>query len=558
MHKSPDVKKEGSPGILKENVFQAIFNTPVEGILATDSEGKIIMANDQSEKLFGYTEDGLLGIKVEKLIPPRLRKKHKNYRQRYQQDPDPRRMGRGRDLVGIRKDGTEFPIEVSLSPTKIKGNNYIIAFVIDITERKKTEEQIRKEKENAQKYLDIAGSIFIIIDKTQKVTLINQKGCDLLGLPEEDILGKNWFDNFVPQEDRDRIKAVFNRIISGEEQIRSFENQIIGKEGRKIIIYWQNTLIRDDEDNIIATLSSGVDITEKKQAELALRKSEEKLIIYATELERKVQERTEELAKTVKQLENSNKKLEAEIRERKKAEVEVKKALENEREVNELKSRFVSMASHEFRTPLSTILSSASLIEKYQEKDTQEKRTKHVERIKNNVNELTGILNDFLSLDKLEAGKIQYNPVSVELVSFINSVVEELRLVVKKDQIILFQPSQNEINVVIDKQILKNIVLNLVSNAIKYSPDGAIIKILAEEKKDEIIITVKDKGIGIPENEQHHLFERFFRAKNATNIQGTGLGLNLVKKYIDLLEGSINFESKEGEGSTFFVSIPKK
>jgi len=240
----------------------------------------------------------------------------------------------------------------------------------------------------------------------------------------------------------------------------------------------------------------------------------------------------------------------------KRAEEEMRRALKKERELNELKTRFVSMASHEFRTPLSTILSSVSLIDRYTASIEEPKRVKHVERIKSSVRNLTGILEDFLSLTRLEEGHVDPRPEWFDPSPFLSSVAEEVEGLTKENQKIDFQSSGGE-EVFLDKHLLRNILTNLLSNAIKYSGSGTTIRVTAEVSQAHFTLSVADQGIGIPEVEQAHLFERFYRANNASNIQGTGLGLNIVQKYISLMNGNISFESRENEGSTFTVSCPR-
>lgn len=410
--------------------FEAVFKSATEGILICSRDGKIVKANPSAHKIFGYRNNELSGKSVESLIPRKLRADHPKMRESFHKKPVPRHMGVGRDLTAQKKNGTEFPIEVSLTYVEIAGEQYAIAFTIDISER--------------------------------------------------------------------------------------------------------------------------------KNAEIELRNSEEKLILYATELERRVQSRTEQLAESVQNLEKINQELEHEIKERKKAEKEALFALEKEKELNELKSRFVSMASHEFRTPLSTILSSASLISRYQSEDTADKRLKHVNRIKDNVTDLTGILNDFLSLEKLEAGHEESRAEQVEVVSFIKDTIEDLHTITRPGQIITSSFNIREHYLFIDKSFLKNILNNLISNAIKYSKEGDPIEISVRASKRNVVIDVKDYGIGIPKEDQAYLFKRFFRAKNSINIQGTGLGLNLVRRYLDLIGGSISFKSSANKGSTFTVKLPNK
>lgn len=296
------------------------------------------------------------------------------------------------------------------------------------------------------------------------------------------------------------------------------------------------------------------DLTEVKQAQ-------EKVTRLNRELEEKVKKRTEELANAVNKLLDSNQKLQYENQERRSAEKalrdsekDLKKLLEKEKELSQLKSRFVTMASHEFRTPLSAILSSADLIELYTKDSPGDKRLKHVSRIKSAVNNLTNVLNDFLSLSKLEEQKVNVKFDTFQLREFCEEVVDELKGLLKPEQEIRHPFSVPNLEIFMDKKILKNILYNLLSNSIKYSEKPIDCEVRVTD--GQLLVNITDYGIGIPEEDQQHLFTRFFRAHNAENIQGTGLGLNIVKRYLDLLEGSISFESRLGKGTTFRVIVP--
>jgi len=551
-------KRSLQENFIDTNTYQAIFESATEGIIVTDTRGHVLVANKVAHSIFGYRKGEMRGMTIEDFVPEYLRKKHVRFRKSFHKLPKPRKMGEGRDLLGVKKNGDIFPIEVSLSHSEINGQQIAIAFIIDITVRKTAEEQLRKEKETTQMYLDVAGSIFLVIDTKKHIRLINRKGTDVLGFKEEKkLIGRSWLD-FVEQSDKKRVRSLLNGCLSGKQPLTSaFESKITAKSGNDLLIYWQTAAIKNDQGKPIACLFSGIDITDRKKAEEAVRKSEEKLIMYAAELEKRVQKRTTQLADTVNNLETINKELEREVAERKKAEEEARVTLEKQKELNDLKSRFVSMASHEFRTPLSTILSSAALIGKYEKEDMVDKRLKHINRIRDNVNDLTGILNDFLSLEKLEGGRIHLNPERIEMVSFIHALTDELKSICKTGQTIHFSCNSGEYEIKTDRVMLKNILNNLISNAIKYSPEGSEIEVVARTNRKNVTIKVVDAGIGIPEEDQKHLFTRFFRAKNAINIQGTGLGLNLVKRYLDLSGGKLWFESQEGKGSTFYITIPR-
>lgn len=391
-----------------------------EGIVMVDEKGKIVIANPIAEQIFGYEKDELVGQTMEVLVPNTYRGNHSNHRKGFNAHPEPRRMGVGRDLTALKKDGTEFPVEISLSYTRVKGNLLVMAFISDISERKKSEE--------------------------------------------------------------------------------------------------------------------------------ALKRSEEQLIVYAAELERKVQSRTEALHKTIGDLEK-------EVIDRKKAEEETRKALEKEREFNDLKTKFVSIASHEFRTPLSTILSSVSLVDQYKQRNELDKIDKHIARVKSSVQHLTAILNDFLSLGKLEEGKVEVVNEVINLETLFEDIMEEVKASLKEGQQLTLSLSADP-TIISDARILRNILFNLISNASKYSEVGKNIEITVTGSSQSLMIAIRDHGIGIPEEDRKHLFERFFRAGNVSNIQGTGLGLNIVRRYVELLNGRITFDSVYKKGSTFTVIIP--
>ncbi len=387
--------------------LEALFLYATEGILVVNDKGEIIRSNPSVEKLFGYEKNELIGKRIEVLIPKRLTDKHTAHREKYNHNPHARSMGAGMDLFGLKKDGAEIPVEISLSPYSNLEGKFVIAFIVDITVRKQAEEKLKS---------------------------------------------------------------------------------------------------------------------------------------YSTELEKQVKNRTLILEEAIDELEKTKK--------------DLNKALDKEKDLNELKSRFVSMASHEFRTPLTTMMSSLSLVTKYGEKDDKENQLKHVSKIKTSINNLTDILNDFLSVSKLEEGRLENMPEEINLNIFISEIIVEMEGMVTLDQKLIQSYSGNE-TALIDKKLLKNILFNLISNAIKFSPQGGEIEIITQVSSHFVKISVKDSGIGIPKEDQKHLFERFFRGHNAIHIQGTGLGLNIVAKYVELMNGSLDFESIENKGTTFKIIIPQ-
>jgi len=304
---------------------------------------------------------------------------------------------------------------------------------------------------------------------------------------------------------------------------------------------------KDDELFVIAFI---VDITLRKEAEknVVKKQSELEKVTYEirklnTELERKVDERTYILKEALEKLEQSQ--------------TELHEALDKERQLNEIKSRFVSMASHEFRTPLSAVLSSAALLSKYTKDEEQEKRDKHIGRIKDSVKHLNDILEDFLSLGKLDEGRISADPHEFNLKEMINETLTDVKVVLKPGQKFNLKFEGGEI-IDADKKLLRNILINLLSNAAKFSQEDSPIDINVKSEPEQTTLSVKDHGIGISEKDQEHLFNMFYRASNVTNIQGTGLGLHIVKRYLDLMGGTVNLQSKLGKGTAITITFPNK
>jgi PAS domain S-box-containing protein len=414
------VKRLNNSENATEDQVIALFEFATEGIILTNEKGEIILINPAALKLFNYEKEELLGKSIETLIPGRFRHAHLQYRKAFNEQPANRTMGHGRNLFARTKDGREFPVEVSLSYYRKNDALFVIAFLVDITQRKQSEQ-----------------------------SMLNQR-------------------------------AQLEKITADMRKLNA-------------------------------------------------------------ELETKVEQRTRILQEALKELEKSQR--------------EVNEALNKEKQMNEIKSRFVSMASHEFRTPLSTVLSSAALISRYTKEDEQDKRDKHIKRIKDSVKHLNELLEDFLSLGKLDESRIKAETSVFNVREFLEEVIDEMKSTQKEGQLINQHYTGGK-EFVTDKRLLKNILINLLGNAIKFSGEGSVITLDIREQNDFLMLSVKDEGLGISEEDQQHLFSSFFRGKNTLNIEGTGLGLHIVKRYVDLLKGSIQLESKLNSGTTVFVRLP--
>ncbi|WP_256009709.1 PAS domain-containing sensor histidine kinase [Desertivirga xinjiangensis] len=376
----------------------------------------------------------------------------------------------------------------------------------------------------------------ITIDSRGIIESINPSALKLFGYEEHEVKGKN-ISVLMPEPDRSAHDSYINRYQqTGEKRIIGIGREVLGLRKDKTTFPFRLAVSEVEYQDRKIFTGFVHDLTKEKQAEENLKR-------YTEELEEKVKDRTQNLEQLILELE--------------KARDEASHSLEKEKELNQLKTRFVSMASHEFRTPLSSVQLSASLIEKYLQKIDQTNILKHTGKIKNSVGHLTGILNDFLSLEKLEAGKTEMQFQVFDLVKFSEDIIEEMQLIAKQNQHIVYQHTGATSQVFLDPALLKNAAINLVSNAIKYSGENTFIEFNTEVNETEVCITVKDNGIGIPVEEQKNLFEPFFRAHNTGNIPGTGLGLNIVKRYIGMMGGIVLCQSAQYKGTTISLIFKK-
>lgn len=408
--------------------LKAVFESAVDGIIIIDQRGVIEEVNPAAARLFEYTVDELIGHKINILMPQPYSAEHDSYISNYVHSGQKKIIGIGREVIGLKKSGDEFPFWLSVSEVNLDDRIIYTGFIHDLSKTRNAEEKLQQLNEDLEN---------LVVQRTYE------------------------------------LERVVNKLLDLNKR---FEDEI------KAHVFTESLL--------------------------------------------------------------------------RKKEVELTESLKKEKELGELKSRFVAMASHEFRTPLSTIMSSVALLKRYTTEAQQENREKHIGKIMSAVTHLTGILNDFLSVSKFDEGKINANLEFFDLHALLKDIVEEMSVLLKADQRINFIWDSKNNQVYSDPKIIKNILINLLSNAIKYSDDKGIIEFNALVVEDKVMFMVKDQGIGIPEADQKYLFDRFFRASNATNIEGTGLGLNIVKKYLELLGGTITVESKLSEGTSFIIEIP--
>jgi len=391
---------------------------------------------------------------------------------------------------------------------------------------------------------------FVVTDNLGEIILVNPSACKMFGYERSELLGQK-IEILLPkryQESHVHLRDKFyqdpgNRVMGHGRDLHGRH-----KSDRDFPVEVSlSTYLQDGKRYVIAFI---IDITHRKEIEENMMKQQKELEKVThemrklnAELEAKVEERTIILKEALQKLEQSQ--------------GELNEALDKEKQLNEIKSRFVSMASHEFRTPLSTVLSSASLLNKYTSTEDQDKRSRHIDKIKGSVKHLNDLLEDFLSLGKLDEGKVGTNFQIFNLQKVLQEIGEEMTGLAKKGQEIIYQ-HEGDLHVESDSKLVKNIMINLVSNAIKFSEEDGRINIFSLADEHTATIRVQDNGIGISDEDKEHLFSSFFRARNAINIQGTGLGLHIVKRYVELINGTIELESELGKGTAVTIKIPVK
>lgn len=374
----------------------------------------------------------------------------------------------------------------------------------------------------------------ITIDDKGVIEQLNPAALMLFGYGREELVGHN-VSVLMPEPDHSQHDGYLSRYEStGKKHIIGVGREVTGKrkDGSVFPFRLGVSEIKFSDRKIFTGFIH--DLSKEKA-------NEEQIKSYTEKLEIKIKERTHDLIKLVSELEMAKENMQA--------------LFQKEKELNQLKTRFVSMASHEFRTPLSAIQLSAVLIDKYTVKNDSASVEKHTSKIKNSINNLTTILNDFLSLEKLEAGKVEATAQSFNVISFAEEIAEEMQLMTKQNQHIIYEHTGTTAEVYLDANLLRNCIINLISNSIKYSGENTLIQFNSILKNNELIIEVSDNGIGIPEIDQQNLFEPFFRAHNTGDIPGTGLGLNIVKRYVNLMHGTVSCRSEQHSGTVFTLTF---
>ncbi|MHA7111756.1 PAS domain S-box protein [Sunxiuqinia elliptica] len=489
-----------------EEKFRGMLDSTPDSMVILNSRGEITHVNQRTIQSFGYSVKELIGEKVECLVPERFRDKHLGLRDSYVNNPKPRQMGLGLELYARRKDGTEFPVEVSLNHQLIGGEVYVLSAIRDITERKKNEETLRESQERFSSAFEYAAIGMALVSLDGGWMKVNRSICRLLGYDKEE-LAQMTFQDITHPDDLDLDLDYVGKMIRGEIRTYNIEKRYFHKNGGLIWVLLSVSLVRSKEGEPMYFISQLEDISEKKQAE------HERIARQAAE------------------------------------------------EANKAKSLFLANMSHEIRTPLNSIIGFSDLLYASFEGG---KAKSQVDSIRRSGRHLLQIINDILDLSKIEAGRMEFQPEPVAFERLVNDMEVMFRQRAAEKNISFFMEFEQAIPAIlwIDEIRMRQILFNLLGNAIKFTTEGEVIlsfnQVWEGKQILRLIITVEDTGIGIPEDQLERIFEPFTQQEGQLEKRfgGTGLGLSITQRLVKMMEGSISVSSEVGKGSTFRVEIP--
>ena len=482
--------------------FRMLFDTINDFMFVLDLEGMIIKTNTVVEKRLGYTAEELQQLHVIEIHHPERREEALLFLDE---------MLAGKNLYCpvplYTKTGTQIPVETHMIMGKWDGKDVLLGISRDVTEREKTEAALRESEARWSFALEGSGDgVWDWNVQTDEVFYSNQWKA-MIGYTDSEIGNKmDEWDKRIHPDDRAACYADMSNHFSGETEIFSNEHRLLCKDGSyKWILDRGKVVARQPDGKPLRVIGTHTDVSKRKELEESLRS-----------------------------------------------------AISKEKELNELKSRFVSMASHEFRTPLSSILMLDDSLMAYWKRMDDQQIISKLQNIKDQVQHLTNVVTDVMLVSKIQEGKLSYDPKNVDLVELCHGVIKAFNTDKLLKNKINFNSDFDDLFMCLDNRLIVQVLNNLISNAIKYAQPVPIVKVRLYYDRNEVLLSIHDNGIGIPEADQKNLFQPFYRAENVRHIQGNGLGLNIVRESVQLHGGDITFDSILGKGSTFFVHLPKK
>ncbi|MBX7205258.1 MAG: PAS domain-containing sensor histidine kinase [Bacteroidia bacterium] len=476
-----------------ESQWQAVAGLSADALVAAGEDGTIHFSNKAIVNLSGYSNRELKGQLVEYLVTSESLSFFKEEFGRITGAVAGEVNKAG--IISIKhKQGHSVQVDLSYIKWQYRQQVFVTYNFHNLTARNEQEFQ---SDQMFRSLAEFSQDMIMRFDKEHRHLYVNPVVKNFTGLNKEQVLGKTHEEMGASVETARFFREVIDRVFQKKETIRIE----VPVRGNTIWLHWQLVPEFDTQGEVVSVMTSARDITDLK-----------------------------------------------------KAEEEVRKMLAKERELGDLKSRFISMASHEFRTPMSTILSSMELIERYNERLDAEKKSKLFNQVRSAIKHMTQLLNDVLIIGKIESGKMEFIPEPTDIALFCSEIIDEIGASIGSGHQLLFTCA-NPVQAEVDKKLFRQVVTNLLTNAIKYSAAGSEVQIEIVRKEEAFVFSISDRGIGIPEADQDKLFETFHRASNVGNISGTGLGMSIVKNAVELHKGQITFKSAAG-GTTFEVLIP--
>ena len=489
-----------------EAKLKAIINSSLDAIITIDQSGVITEWNERAEEIFGYKQEEVLGVTLSQtIVPHQYREAHERGMKHFLATGQGPVLNHRIEIVGLRKDGTEFPIELTISPFQLDGKYHFSSFVRDISEQKEAEAELKRNEAKYRGIIDNMELGLLEVDLEERIKYANPSFCHMTGYEAEELLGMNASQLLLDEEEAQAMASQNAQRKDGEPGV--YELKIKNKSGKHLWGLISGAPLHDRNGKIKGSIGIHLDITDRKELEENL-----------------------------------------------------EKALSKERELNDLKSQFVSMTSHEFRTPLTTLKANIELLNFYlQSVDSplKPKIENNCQRMESEINRLTGLMNDILTLGRVESNRIPFQPQMTDLVKLCEELKDSTKISQEDGRELELDVEGKPFELEIDRGLFHHVLTNLVSNSFKYSAGCANPVMTLNFDHHKLSLSVRDFGIGISKKDQQSLFQSFYRASNTHGISGSGLGLSIVNRLVDLHKGKVSVESKLNQGSTFTIELNK-